>query len=92
MTGQNAIGRLVAAGLTRGEIAAAVDATRAAVSHWERGRSIPGKDKLAALVRLGATRGVVLLASDFGRSADVPLPPVEEDPDADRIAPPVETA
>lgn len=67
MTQTNAIERLVLAGLNRGQIAEAVGSTRAAVSHWESGRSIPSAPKLAALVRLATERGVVLLASDFVR-------------------------
>ena len=67
MSDTNAITRLIRAGLTRGQIAESVGATRAAVSHWETGRSIPSGPKLAALVSLAAERGVVLLASDFGQ-------------------------
>ena len=67
MTNSNAIDRLVRAGVTRGQIAMEVGCTRAAVSHWERGRSIPSGPKLAALVQLASRRGVVLLASDFGK-------------------------
>lgn len=70
MNQTNAIKRLEQAGLSRREIAVATGSTRAAVSHWATGRSIPGRGKLAALVALGATRGVVLLASDFGLPAN----------------------
>jgi len=70
MSHTNAITRLEQAGLSRREIAVATGSTRAAVSHWATGRSIPGRKKLAALVTLGATRGVVLLASDFGLPAN----------------------
>lgn len=82
MTTSNAIGRLVAAGLSRGDIAAAVGTTRAAVSHWERGRSVPGRDRLNALVALGLTKGVVLLASDFGQVRPIPAPQEGEAADA----------
>lgn len=67
MNQTNAIERLKAAGVTRREIVEATGATRAAVSHWARGRSIPSAPNLTALVRLAANRGVVLLASDFGK-------------------------
>jgi len=67
----NAIERLVKAGVTRGQIAAACGATRAAVSHWESGRSIPSAPMLAKLVALATERGVVLLASDFVAGEEV---------------------
>lgn len=70
MTNTNAISRLILAGVTRGQIASAVGCTRAAVSHWERGRSIPSNQKLKALVQFASERGVVLLASDFGHAAN----------------------
>lgn len=72
MTTTNAIERLLRAGVTRGQIAAAIPCTRAAVSHWERGRSVPSGTKLAALVRFANERGVVLLASDFGHREAAP--------------------
>jgi transcriptional regulator with XRE-family HTH domain len=68
MNNSNAIERLIRAGVTRGQIAAYVGCTRAAVSHWEAGRSIPSRPKLDALVKLATERGVVLLASDFGQA------------------------
>ena len=70
MTQTNAIERLVRAGLTRTEIAAACGSTRAAVSHWETGRSIPSAPMLSRLVQLATQRGVVLLASDFVAPTD----------------------
>lgn len=72
MTQTNAIERLIRAGLTRGEIATAVGSSRAAVSHWETGRSVPSAKMLGALVKLASERGVVLLASDF-----VTAPPLD---------------
>lgn len=69
----NAIDRLKKAGLKRSEIASACNVSRAAVSHWATGRSIPKAEQMAELVRLATDRGVVLLASDFvsaGRTAD----------------------
>lgn len=92
MTGQNAIQKLIHSGLTRRQIADSVGATRAAVSHWERSRSIPKGQNLAALVRLAASRGVVLLASDFGVAvAEGVEGQTENDPDSGRIVP-VESA
>lgn len=75
MTHANAIDRLQRAGLKRSEIAAHCGVTRAAVSHWATGRSVPQGPQMAELVRLASSKGVVLLASDFGpltRAADVP--------------------
>ncbi len=70
MTTTNVISRLQAAGLSRAEIAAGCAVTRAAVSHWASGRSIPKAPQLASLIRMAGQRGVVLLASDFGPAGE----------------------
>jgi transcriptional regulator with XRE-family HTH domain len=72
MSQTNVIKRLEAAGLRRREIAETCGVTRAAVSHWASGRSIPQSRQMAALVKLAASRGVVLLASDFVRPDQLP--------------------
>lgn len=65
MNKPNAIQKLLDAGLTRGDIAEAVGCTRAAISHYESGRSLPGSDRFAAICALAEKHGVVLFASDF---------------------------
>lgn len=72
MTKPNAIQKLIDSGLSRGDIADAVGCTRAAVSHWERGRSMPSGDKFSAICALAEKHKVVLFASDFV------IPPKEE--------------
>lgn len=65
MNKPNAIQKLIDAGLTRGDIAEAAGCTRAAISHYENGRSMPGADRFAAICALAEKHGVVLYASDF---------------------------
>lgn len=60
-----AILRLKAAGLTRAEIATALETSEQLIGMYERGDRFPGRDKFEALVALGDTRGLRLLASDF---------------------------
>lgn len=76
MTYTNAIDRLKRAGVSRLAITEACGVTRAAVSHWARGRSVPQGDRLAALVSLASAHGVVLLASDFAQARKEVLPAV----------------
>lgn len=67
MTTQNAIKRLSKAGMSRADISKRLGCTRAAVSHWATGRSVPSSRMLKELVKLAEEHGVVLLASDFGK-------------------------
>lgn len=60
-----AIQRLKQAGLTRGDIARALDRSRQAVGFWERGLRAPNHSSRTALIDLARTKGITLLASDF---------------------------
>jgi transcriptional regulator with XRE-family HTH domain len=63
----NAIERLKRAGVSRRTIAESCGVTRAAISHWASGRSVPQGANFTALVELASRHGVLLLASDFAK-------------------------
>lgn len=65
-----AIQRLKKSGLSRGEIARAIGATRQAVGFWERGKRSPSHDSREKLIELALSRGITLLASDFSITSD----------------------
>jgi DNA-binding transcriptional regulator YiaG len=60
-----AIQRLKQSGMTRAQIATALNVSRHAVRFWEVGERSPSHDNRQKLIELAEARGVLLLASDF---------------------------
>lgn len=61
----NVINRLVKAGLTVPQIAAATGAEPPTVRSWRAGRRFPSRRSFEQLVKLGEGRGLLFTADDF---------------------------